>query len=185
MTAKPTLEQWKDRGICSWCRRNSYCRKQCSANREKVRKEIERRASILPFMTSLEDKNRFVFEAMKQKPLNFKRKILVHGAMIYGCPVCGVRWVMFLEQGLEDGSKNRKPVPFCITCPFCGDFHARDISGYLKLPDADVAELPEGEAFFENVPDSDCGKPRYPKFPPNEVIEGVHYSIKEREQRDS
>ena len=167
MMNKPVTDQWKDRGVCSWCRRNSYCRKQCSANREKERKENERRANNLLAMTSLDKMNQFVYEAMSEKPVEFKRKIVVHGAMVYGCKDCGSRWVMFLERGLEEDVEGRKPVPFGITCPFCGGFHGFDISGYLKLPDGQkYADLPEGEAYFENVPDCDCGRPRYQIMPP-------------------
>ena len=29
----PTSDQWKDIGNCKLCRRNGYCRKQCTANK--------------------------------------------------------------------------------------------------------------------------------------------------------
>lgn len=168
MFEKPVSDQWKDRGVCSWCRRNGYCRKQCAANKEKVRRENERRANLTISMSHLDDLNRFIYGSMSKKPVEFKRKIIIHGAMVYGCRDCGKRWVMYLEKGLEDHSENHKPVPFGIICPFCGGVHGYDISGYLRLPDVDEAELPEGEAYFENVPDSDCGRPRYQVMPPRE-----------------
>ena len=168
MFEKPVSDQWKDRGVCSLCRRNGYCRKRCSANIRKAKEESERKANNILAMSIMDKENRFIFNALSKKPAEFKRKIIVHGAMVYGCKDCGKRWVMYLETGLEDHSENHKPVPFGITCPFCGGFHGFDISGYLKLPDAETADLPEGEAYFENVPDSDCGRPRYQVMPPRE-----------------
>lgn len=89
------------------------------------------------------------------------KKIVVHGGMVYGCHDCGARFVMFLERGLEEDCKDRKPVPFAIICPFCHGFHAYDISGLLPLPDGKYAELPEGESYFANMPKRDCGVPVY------------------------
>lgn len=89
-----------------------------------------------------------------------RRRILVHGAMVYGCQDCGARWLMYLEKGLEEeGDPDRKPVPFGIICPYCKGFHAFDISGYLKIPEDGYQELPKDASYFENLPDRDCGKP--------------------------
>lgn len=90
------------------------------------------------------------------------KRIIVHGAMVYGCVDCGVKFIMFLEKGLEEkGCKDTKPVPFSIRCPFCSGFHARDISGYLPLPGFKEHELIDGESYFANLPDKDCGTPMY------------------------
>ncbi len=84
--------------------------------------------------------------------------ILVHGAMKYVCEKCGLAWWMFLEKGLEEFGENHKPVPFTISCPFCGGF-ANDVSGICKFSDGGYRELPSGEAYFANVDDHDCGIP--------------------------
>lgn len=89
-----------------------------------------------------------------------RRRILVHGAMVYGCHDCGARFLMYLEKGLEEeNDPERKPVPFGIICPYCKGFHAFDISGYLRIPEEGYVELPKDASCFENVPDRDCGKP--------------------------
>lgn len=92
-----------------------------------------------------------------------KRKIIVHGGMIYRCSDCGKKFVMFLEKGLEEKDcKDRKPVPFAIKCPFCSGYHAYDITMcVLPIPGRKYCPLPEGECYFENVPDRDCGEPVY------------------------
>ena len=33
-------EQWKLKGQCSICRRKSYCKKQCKANKENFNQEV-------------------------------------------------------------------------------------------------------------------------------------------------
>lgn len=89
------------------------------------------------------------------------REILIHGEMVYGCKDCGSRWIMYLEKGLEEpGCDDRKPVPFGIRCPFCGDFHGFDISGYLRIPDGGYQPLPKNASYFANLPDRDCGVPK-------------------------
>lgn len=90
------------------------------------------------------------------------KKIIIHGAMVYGCRDCGARFVMYLEKGLEEnGCKDRKPVPFGIACPFCHGFHAYDESGLLPLPGGKYAELPKDESYFANYPKRDSGVPIY------------------------
>ena len=34
-------EQWKLKGQCSICRRKSYCKKQCKANKENFKTEVK------------------------------------------------------------------------------------------------------------------------------------------------
>lgn len=105
-------------------------------------------------------KNAHVITETSLGGMDARRKILVHGAMVYGCQDCGARWLMYLEKGLEEeGNPERKPVPFGIMCPYCKGFHAFDISGYLKIPKKGYVELPKDASCFENVPDRDCGKP--------------------------
>lgn len=158
-----STEAWKDTGNCYGCRRQKYCHNDCSAKKRKDKKIAEKLA-IASLVSSTRGKMlQEVAERTRQiphEPPQIKRKIIIHGAMIYGCRDCGSRWVMFLERGLEEPCEDRKPVPFGIICPFCGGFHAYDISGYLPLPDAKYAELPDGESYFENRPDRDCGTPR-------------------------
>lgn len=36
-----TSEQWKSGGQCSICRRKSYCKKQCKANKENFKTEVK------------------------------------------------------------------------------------------------------------------------------------------------
>lgn len=92
---------------------------------------------------------------------NADREILIHGAMVYGCRDCGSRWIMYLEKGLEEpGCEDRKPVPFGISCPFCGGFHGFDISGYLRIPESEYQPLPKNASYFANLPDRDCGVPK-------------------------
>ncbi len=153
-------EAWKDTGNCAECRRARYCNKQCTAYKRLTEKESKRRAQAILAATSREDMMREILKSMRRNPPSIKRKIMVHGAMVYGCQDCGSQWVMYLERGLEEACEDRKPVPFGIICPFCKGFHAYDISGYLPLPNTKYAELPEGESCFENRPDRDCGTPR-------------------------
>ncbi len=154
------FEAWKDTGNCKECRREKYCHKQCTANKRKAENEAKKKACEILAATRREDMMREILESMRKQPPNFDRKIIIHGAMIYGCQDCGSQWVMYLEKGLEEVCEDRKPVPFGIVCPFCGGFHAYDVSGYLPLPNTKYAELPEGESYFENRPDRDCGTPR-------------------------
>ena len=35
-----TNEQWKGLGICEKCRRRSYCNKDCTAHKQRLRQEI-------------------------------------------------------------------------------------------------------------------------------------------------
>lgn len=86
--------------------------------------------------------------------------VYVHGAMKYLCRKCGISWWMFLEKGLEEFGDNHKPVPFVIGCPLCGG-DAMDVSGIMKIPDIQkgYAVLPDGESYFHNVPEKDCGVP--------------------------
>ena len=88
-------------------------------------------------------------------------EVQIHGAMVYGCKDCRSRWIMYLEKGLEEpGCEDRKPVPFGIRCPFCGGFHAFDISGYIRLPEDKYQSLPKNASYFANLPDRDCGVSR-------------------------
>lgn len=51
------------------------------------------------------------------------------GYMIYGCEACKQGFKMYLEESLEDDKfQPRKPVPFVIKCPFCGELECRDVS---------------------------------------------------------
>lgn len=87
--------------------------------------------------------------------------ILVHGAMKYKCRRCGYEWWMFIEKGLEDDNPDlkHKPVPFATTCGRCGDI-AYDVSGLIEIPEEGrYHPLPEGESYFANYPEKDCGIP--------------------------
>lgn len=37
-----TNEQWKDKGICAECRRNSYCSKPCTVNKRVRRAAVNK-----------------------------------------------------------------------------------------------------------------------------------------------
>ena len=41
MTRLDNSEQWKLKGQCSICRRKSYCKKQCKANKETFTAELK------------------------------------------------------------------------------------------------------------------------------------------------
>ncbi len=97
-----------------------------------------------------------------EKVIETNKKILIHGAMKYRCKDCGKEWWMFLEKGIEEPGDDHKPSPFAITCG-CGGV-AYDVSGYCSIPDEDkihdgYAELPDGESYFANKRESDCGVP--------------------------
>lgn len=83
--------------------------------------------------------------------------VMVHGAMKYMCERCGRSWWMFLEKGIEEFDENHKPSPFIIRCK-CGG-SARDVSGICKIPGAGYKPLPDGESYFANRKESDCGVP--------------------------
>lgn len=122
-------------------------------------------AAKTPFDAMHKIVNAYAISETKLGGMDARRKILVHGAMVYGCQDCNARWLMYLEKGLEEeGDPDRKPVPFGITCPYCKGFHAFDISGYLKIPEDGYVELPKDASCFENVPDRDCGKPLFSPY---------------------
>ena len=122
-------------------------------------------AAKTPFDAMHKIANAYAIFETKLGGMDARRKILVHGAMVYGCQDCNARWLMYLEKGLEEeGAPDRKPVPFGITCPYCKGFHAYDISGYLKIPEDGYVELPKDASCFENVPDRDCGKPLFSPY---------------------
>ena len=144
-------------GMVNRCIPNSkadmrYRRKAFERNKSKIESEerflrkAEREIEVA--------KRRAVTAQAKAAPQD--NRILVHGAMKYGCEKCGLTWWMFLEKGLEEHGENHKPVPFTIQCPLCRGF-ARDISGMVKFPDGGYRELPAGEAYFANVEGKDCG----------------------------
>ena len=87
--------------------------------------------------------------------------IMVHGYMKYYCQDCGYSVVMYLENGLEQAGKNRKPVPFGIRCPHCGGFHCYDASGLIPLPNE--RPLNANEHYFKNTSKYDCGIPVHPE----------------------
>lgn len=69
---------------------------------------------------------------------------------------------MFLEKGIEEFGDKHKPSPYIIQCP-CGGI-AKDISGICKMPEPSLnhdgyALLPDGESYFANKKNSDCGVP--------------------------
>lgn len=96
-------------------------------------------------------------EKYDQETQQSKEEITVHGAMKYQCGNCRKEWWMFLEKGIEEFGDKHKPSPFIITCK-CGGA-AKDISGIIKFPSGNYELLPEGESYFANVEDSDCGVP--------------------------
>ena len=87
---------------------------------------------------------------------------LVHRGMRYRCATCGYETMMWLEEGLEDReSAEKKPVPYIIRCPKCGevfkgmrhvDFH-KDVFLKNRVPLDLVMNR------FENRKKSDCGVP--------------------------
>lgn len=92
-----------------------------------------------------------------------EEKKLIHGAMWYECQMCGKRWRMWLEKGIEDKKVRRlfpekhKPAPFTISCQ-CGGFAehvdwSKDIvlGGYRPL-------MPHMNR-FENIDGEDHGLP--------------------------
>lgn len=104
-----------------------------------------------------------------------KEDHLIHDYMIYQCKHCGNIYVMWLEKGLEDPMDDQKtgkhkPVPFGITCPFCGGVvmhtlwspYDKNISencykSYRKYVDRE--NRPIYRNFFWNCPTADCGLP--------------------------
>lgn len=89
--------------------------------------------------------------------VKYNHEIMVHGKMVYECEKCGRRWNMYLEKGLEEFERDHKPTPFVIRCR-CGG-PAKDISGIIKFAGGGYYPLPEGESYFANRKDSDCGIP--------------------------
>lgn len=88
-------------------------------------------------------------------------EIMVHGGMKYNCESCGNEWFMSLEIGVEDLGRNGRPhqaSPFTILCD-CGG-RARDISGYVPLPD--LRPLLPGMRYFaydKSDRENACGIP--------------------------
>ena len=100
----------------------------------------------------------------RSKPLETKplgQKVMVHGAMHYKCERCGEIHTMWLEKGLEDAMQrekdpeSHKPVPFCIGCN-CGGM-AKHILWQTDIKLDDYRPLQDGESYFENAPNSNCG----------------------------
>ena len=84
---------------------------------------------------------------------------LVWAVMIYKCADCGYEIPMYLEHTLERHNGDaHKPVPFGMVCPECGGFHCYDdIPRFRELPG--VRQLREGESYFKDDPNHDCGIP--------------------------
>ncbi len=94
-----------------------------------------------------------------------KRKILIHMAMYYQCECCNKVYRFWLEKGLEDKKQDavfpesHKPVPYIIPC-LCGR-EARHIAWNEDITLNDYMPLSENMNYFENVEDSNCGRPHY------------------------
>jgi len=86
---------------------------------------------------------------------------MIWAYMIYVCQDCGHSFNMYLEEGLEQGGKHHKPVPFAITCPKCGGFHCYDSSGLIELFTG-PRPLNANEHYFKNTLKADCGVPVHP-----------------------
>ena len=84
------------------------------------------------------------------------KQVIIHAGMKYHCLFCHREWWMMLEKGLEEHGPDHKPVPFIISCPYCGG-RAQDVSGLVKMKRE--APLPKGVNYFSNSKKSDCGKP--------------------------
>lgn len=80
-----------------------------------------------------------------------------NGYLIYGCSECGRGFRMYLEENLETGGPDHKPVPFTIGCPFCGTPNCRDVS-FKKIKVERRRITPGMPAFINNKGDS-CGVP--------------------------
>lgn len=80
-----------------------------------------------------------------------------NGYMIYGCSECGRGFKMYLEENLETGGPDHKPVPFTICCPFCSTPNCRDVS-FKKIAVERKRITPGMPAFINNKGDS-CGVP--------------------------
>lgn len=92
-----------------------------------------------------------------------REDVLVHGYFVYECEECGTTYKMWLEKGLEDPVQDEKepekhkPVPFCIRCGNCGGTCKHILWGYGDSRKYEL--LPEGESYFANDPEENCGKP--------------------------
>ncbi len=100
-------------------------------------------------------------------PLNHKESILVHGYFVYSCDICGTVVNMYLQKGLEDKVEfnktgKHKPVPFVIRCPMCKNLSMRHILWGVGNSD-EYEPLPDGESFFLNDDQYDCGVPVHPQ----------------------
>lgn len=80
-----------------------------------------------------------------------------NGYMIYGCSECSRGFKMYLEENLETGGPDHKPVPFTIGCPFCGTPNCRDVA-FKKIKVERRRITPGMPAFINNKGDS-CGVP--------------------------
>lgn len=80
-----------------------------------------------------------------------------NGYMIYGCSECNRGFKMYLEENLETGGPDHKPVPFTICCPFCSTPNCRDVS-FKKIAVERRRITPSMPAFINNKGDS-CGVP--------------------------
>ena len=86
-----------------------------------------------------------------------KKRRYTNGYMVYGCSECGRGFRMFLEENLETGGPDHKPVPFTITCPFCGKPDCRDVS--FKKEKLSRQRITPGMPAFINVKGDSCGVP--------------------------
>ena len=97
-----------------------------------------------------------VIHVVENKQKN-RHNVMVHGAMIYECEKCGRRWRMWLEEGLEQGGENHKPVPYIINCKCGGE--ARHVEWNKDIHLAYLQLLPDGESYFKNDAGRNCGRP--------------------------
>lgn len=50
MSNTPNADQWKHEGICSRCRRNGYCRKECKKHEHRRKEEEARQMGLREYL---------------------------------------------------------------------------------------------------------------------------------------
>ena len=110
------------------------------------------------------DKVKKIVQEVAEKSESEKKKIYVHGYMVYRCEKCKSVFRMWCEKGIEEGGK---PSPMVISHT-CGGF-AINISWLFRINkqgsnkilnyDTGYMLLPDGESYFANIRDRDSGVP--------------------------
>ena len=105
------------------------------------------------------DRSNIVFKKPHYR-MDYREKVLVHGAFHYQCEHCRHIFRMWLEDGVE-GKNKKQPCPFIIRCPECGQM-AQHVHWNEDIKLDELQPLWKGAYFFaldKRRDERACGEP--------------------------